>query len=126
MAYRATVPYLLKQNNPNSTWTLITGGAGEYGVGGITAVSQGALFALATVAVRENAKTNIRFNEVMLSCRVDYDSVAEEKGPEGVIKASDFARVYEGILQNKDIRGARVSVQGPGDLDQLKYKPKLG
>ena len=88
-------------------------------------MSQGALFSLANVACRENAKTNIRFNEVYLSYRVDYDSVCEEKGTDNRMKASDFARVYEGILANKNIKASRVSVFGPQDLDDLKYKPKL-
>lgn len=87
-------------------------------------MSQGALFSMANVACRENAKTNIRFNECYLAARVDFDSVAEAKGG-AQIKASEFALVYEGILANKDIRGCRVSVLGPGDIDLLKYKKKL-
>ena len=125
VAYRATIPYLIEQSNPDSTWTLVTGGAGEFGVAGVTAISQGALFSLANVASLENAKTNIRFNEVYLCYRVDFDSVAEEKGAAGRIKASDFARVYEGILANKNIDASRVSVYGPQDIDDLKYKKKL-
>lgn len=125
VAYRATIPYLIEQSNPHATWTLITGGAGELGVAGVTAISQGALFSLANVACLENVKTNIRFNEVYLCYRVDFDSVAEKKGTADRIKASDFARVYEGILANKDIDACRVSVLGPGDVDDLKYRKKL-
>lgn len=125
VAYRATVPYLIEQGNPNATWTLITGGAGDFGIAGVTAVSQGALYSLASVACLENAKTNIRFNEVYLCYRVDYDSVSEEKGNANCIKASDFARVYEGILANKDITASRVSVFGLEDVDDLKHKKKL-
>jgi len=125
LAYRATIPYLIEQGNPNSTWTLITGGAGELGFAGVTAVSQGALFSLANVACLENAKTNIRFNEVYLCYRVDFDSVCEEEGTADRIKVSDFARVYEGILANKDIKASRVSILGPEDIKDLKYKEKL-
>jgi hypothetical protein len=115
----------LQQANPRSTWTLVTGGAGEAGLGGVTAVSQGALFSLANVACRENADTNVRFNEVFLSYRVDYDAVCDEKGTDNRMRASDFAKVYEGILGNPDIKGTRVTVRGPADVESLKYKPKL-
>lgn len=125
MAYRATIPYLLEQGNPNATWTLVTGGAGELGVAGVTAISQGALFSMANVACYENTNTNIRFNEVYLCYRVDYDSVCAEKGTADRIKASDFARVYEGILANKEIKACRISVYGPEDVEQLKYDKKL-
>lgn len=80
---------------------------------------------MANVACRENANTNIRFNEVYLCYRVDFDAVCEEKGSDNRIKASDFALVYEGILANKDIRACRVSVYGPDDIRDLKYKRKL-
>jgi len=125
VAYRATVPYLIEKGNPNSTWTLVTGAAGELGVAGVTAISQGALFTMANVGCFENANTNIRFNEVYLHYRVDFDSVAEEKGTTNRLKASDFARVYEKILANKEIDACRVSVHSPEDVDDLKYKKKL-
>jgi hypothetical protein len=126
VAYRATIPYLIEQKNPKSTWTLITGAAGELGVWGATAMGQGALSALANVACRENANTNIRFNEVYLAVRVDYDAVCEELGMKDRSKASDFARVYEGILDNEEISACRVSVLVPQDMVELKYKKKLG
>jgi hypothetical protein len=81
------------------------------------------LFSLANVACRDNAtKTNVRFNEIYLACRVEVDSVAARTGS---MKASDFSRVYEGILSKPEIRGCRVSVYGTGDLDDLKYKKKI-
>ncbi|KAF2670948.1 short-chain dehydrogenase/reductase-like protein SDR [Microthyrium microscopicum] len=121
-AYRATVPYLIDQAKEDSTWTLMTGAAGTSGWAGVTAVAQGALFSLANVACRENAKTNIRFNEVYLACRVDYDSVAEGKG---VISSSKFADNYEQILSRPDIKGCRVSVLKPEDIEELKFEKKL-
>jgi NAD(P)-dependent dehydrogenase (short-subunit alcohol dehydrogenase family) len=124
VAYRATIPYLIEQGKPNSSWTLMTGAAGTSGWAGVTAISQGALFSLANVACRENAKTNIRFNEVYLACRVDYDSVAEEKGG-NCISASEFAGNYEELLSRSDINGCRVSVLKPEDVRDLKYQKKL-
>lgn len=67
MTYCATIPYLLAQKNSNTTWTIITGSAGEDAHGGITGVGQGALFSFANVASQENEETNVRFNEVRLS-----------------------------------------------------------
>jgi hypothetical protein len=74
--------------------------------------------------MKDNSNTNIRVNEVFLSARVDYDTVAEAKG-RGVIKSSDFAKVYEGVLADDKIRGARITVHGPDDLAKLKWAPKL-
>ncbi|KND92206.1 hypothetical protein TOPH_03075 [Tolypocladium ophioglossoides CBS 100239] len=126
LAYRATIPYLLAQGDPKATWTLVTGGAGDYGIAGVTAVAQGALFSLANVACLENASTNVRFNEVYLAYRVEYDALCEEVGSStNRIKASDFARVYEQILADGGIDACRVSVLGPEDLDALKYAKKL-
>jgi len=105
----------------------MTGGAGETGWGGVTGIAQGALFSMANVACLENAKTNIRFNEVFLAIRVDYDAVCEEKGNDDWhrTKASDFARVQEGIWANEEIRACRVSVLSPADIDTLRFKKKL-
>ncbi|PNP52417.1 hypothetical protein THARTR1_07021 [Trichoderma harzianum] len=125
LAYRATIPYLIDQGYPNATWTLVTGSLGDLGFAGVTAISQGALFSLASVACLENLKTNVRFNEVYLGYRVDYDSVVEEEGGDNRMKSSEFAHVYETILANRDIRGCRITVSGPEDVDQLKYKKKL-
>lgn len=125
MAYRATISYLIDQGYTNATWTLVTGSLGDLGFAGVTAISQGALFSLASVACLENLKTNVRFNEVYLGYRVDYDSVVEEEGGVNRMKSSEFAHVYETILANRDIRGCRITVSGPEDVDQLKYKKKL-
>ncbi|QYS93041.1 hypothetical protein H0G86_000429 [Trichoderma simmonsii] len=125
LAYRATIPYLIDRGYPNATWTLVTGSLGDLGFAGVTAISQGALFSLASVACLENLKTNVRFNEVYLGYRVDYDSVVEEEGGDNRMKSSEFAHVYETILANPDIRGCRITVSGPDDVDQLKYKKKL-
>ncbi|KKP02143.1 hypothetical protein THAR02_05774 [Trichoderma harzianum] len=125
VAYRATIPYLIDQDHTNATWTLVTGSLGDLGFAGVTAISQGALFSLASVACLENLKTNVRFNEVYLGYRVDYDSVVEEEGGVNRMKSSEFAHVYETILANRDIKGCRITVSGPEDVDQLKYKKKL-
>lgn len=124
MAYRATIPYLIAQGG-RPTFTLITGGAGDLGVAGVTAISQGALFSLANVACLENIQTNVRFNELYITCRVDYDKVIDENKYEGRTKASEFGRVYETILKNEDIDACRVSVTGSTDLENPEYAKKL-
>ena len=63
VSYCATMPYLLAQKRANSTWTLITGSAGEGAHDGITGIGQGALFSFANIASQENEETNVRFNE---------------------------------------------------------------
>ncbi|KAF4548370.1 Hypothetical protein D9617_29g007480 [Elsinoe fawcettii] len=120
-AYRATVPYLLEKKQP-STWTLITGGQGEVGVRALPAISQGALFSMATAASRELEKTNVRFNEEYLSFRVEVDSSAEQTG---AMKASRFAKVYEQMLDRPDIEGCRVLVESDRDVDELRHRRKF-
>lgn len=83
------------------------------------AMTQGALYSMALAAARENADTNIRFNEVYLAARVEVDSDAERSG---AIKSSEFASVYEEILSRRQIKGCRVSIYGKDDLVELKYK----
>lgn len=119
------MPYLLEHGGAKATCTLITGGAGEYGLAAATAVAQGGLFTLANVACRENRKTNVRFNEVYLCYRVDYDSVAEELGEATRMKASYFANVYEKILTDESIKGNRISVLGKDDVVNLKMVKKV-
>jgi hypothetical protein len=102
----------------------MTGGAGTTGGAGVTSISQGALFSLANVACRENADTNIRFNQVYLARRVDYDEVAEQKNG-NCMSASEFAGNYEQILERTDIRGCRISVLKPEDVRDLQYEKNL-
>lgn len=80
---------------------------------------------MATVACRELADTNIRFNEVFLNLRVDYDAVAKEKGG-GSMAASEFARHYEEILSRPEVNACRVSIRAPGDVRELRFEKKLG
>ncbi|KAI9709265.1 MAG: hypothetical protein M1820_003385 [Bogoriella megaspora] len=120
-AYRATIPYLLEQNDSRSTWTLCTGAAGDLGMRAAPALTQGALYSMATVACRDNEQTNVRFNEVYLALRVEVDSSAERTG---AAKASDFARSYETILARPDIRSSRISVRNQRDFTDLLHAKK--
>lgn len=76
---------------------------------------------MCTVGCRENAETNVRFNEIYLNMRVEVDEDAEKHG---VTKASDFAKVYEQILSQQDVRSSRVSVLKRQDIEVLQYKKK--
>ncbi|KAL2126743.1 hypothetical protein VTI74DRAFT_322 [Chaetomium olivicolor] len=80
-------------------------------------MTQGALFPMATAACRENADTNLRFNEVYLMFRVEVDEVAARHG---TTRASDFAHVYEGILANPEIRSSRIRVDNVDAIKNLK------
>ena len=111
--------YLIQQNNPSSTLTLSTDGYGDLGLEGVISVSQEANFSFANVACDENEKTNVRLNEVYLLYRVDSGGMGD------FIKVADFARVYEGILGNKEIRVSRVCVDVLENVYELKYKKKL-
>ena len=78
---------------------------------------------MANVASLENKKTNVRFNEVYLNFRVDYDSVAKEKG--GVTSSSDFGRHYEELLRRTDVDACRVNLLEPKDAVELRFEKKL-
>ena len=93
------------------------------GMRALPAMTQGALFSMATAACRENEYTNVRFNEVYLAFRVEVDDMAERNG---VVRASDFAVVYEQMLARKDIRSSRVRVVNPlEDMKNLKVEIKF-
>lgn len=121
-AYRDTIEYLHKQNHPNSTWTICTGSQGDEAMFALPAMGQGPLFSMATAAARENEKTNVRVNEVYLMFRVEVDEAAKEHG---VSSSSEFASVYEGILNNPEIRSSRVRVASPADFTDLKWAKKF-
>lgn len=42
----------------------------------------------------------------------------------GVVKASEFAEVYERVLEDGEVRG-RVRVDSPGDIKNLKWEKKF-
>ncbi|KAL2023321.1 hypothetical protein VTK56DRAFT_3059 [Thermocarpiscus australiensis] len=121
-AYRDTITYLLEQNHPASTWTLCTGAQGDIAIFPMPAMTQGPLFSLATAACRENATTNVRFNEVYLAFRVEVDEVAARNG---TTTTSEFASVYEEILARPEIRSSRIRLVRPEDMRDLKYERKF-
>ncbi len=122
VAYRDSIGYLLEQNNSASTWTICTGSQGDLATHPVPAMTQGALFPMATAAARENESTNVRFNEIYLRYRVEVDEVAAQHG---TTKASDFGKVFELILANPEVRSSRVRVDDLEDLKKLKYQKKF-
>ncbi|KAK8035890.1 hypothetical protein PG991_001963 [Apiospora marii] len=120
-AYRETIGYLLEQNQP-ATYTICTGAMGDLAFFPLPAMTQGPLFSMATAASRENAETNVRFNEIYLAMRVEVDEDAKQHG---VTSASEFAPVYEAILSRPEIRSSRVRVMGKDDIKDIKYEKKV-
>ncbi|KAH8653864.1 short-chain dehydrogenase/reductase-like protein SDR [Xylariales sp. PMI_506] len=120
-AYQATVPYLIEQANPTSTWTLCSGAQGDIGTRAAPALSQGALYSFATTAARQLRGSKIRFNEVYLAKRVEVDVDAAHSG---AIPSSEFAANYEAILQHSEIVGARVWVEKSEDVGTLRWEDK--
>ena len=120
------MPYLLERGSPDSTWTLCTGAQGDLGLRAAPAMSQGALYSFATVACRDNEKTNVRFNEIYLAFRVQFE--LESGNPLDtswtITTSSEFAPLYTQILDRTDIRSCRVNVLGPPDIRELKYRRK--
>ncbi|KAB5522183.1 hypothetical protein GE09DRAFT_977620 [Coniochaeta sp. 2T2.1] len=121
-AYRDTIGYLLEQNHPASTWTICTGSQGDSAVFPVPAMPQGALFSMATAACRENEHSSVRVNEVYLAFRVEVD---EDAAQHGVTSASEFASVYQLLLDNPKIRSSRVRVDTTDDMKVLKFERKF-
>lgn len=84
-------------------------------------MTQGALFPMCIAAMRENEKTNVRFNEVFLCFRVETDEDAEVHG---VVKASEFGKVYELILEDEKVRSSRVKVETGEDMRMLRIQKR--
>ncbi|KAM3498635.1 hypothetical protein MY10362_008057 [Beauveria mimosiformis] len=124
-AYRATMPYLIEHGGPRASFTLLTGGLADLGIGGINSITAGARTSLAAVAAFENLKTNVRFNEIHLNYTIEHESTIKEKGLIHASKTSDFAQVYREVLARPVIRGCRISVHGQEDIDVLKIENKL-
>ncbi|KAI9695811.1 MAG: hypothetical protein M1820_008404 [Bogoriella megaspora] len=121
-AYQATIPYLLEQNDPASTWTLCTGASGDNGGLAGASMTQGALYSMANVACLNNTNTNVRFNEIYLGLFVAAGAAGDQAG---LIKSSDFAVTYEEILARPDIKGSRLLVCQPEDLKKFRLQKKL-
>ncbi|TKW54692.1 hypothetical protein CTA1_5614 [Colletotrichum tanaceti] len=126
-AYRATVPYLLEQGFADSTWTMCTGGSGDAGYRVAPAVTQGALFSFAVAAARDNEKTNIRFNEVYLAYRVQFEVEPGKQTFAGLhmTTSKGFAPLYEKLLDRTDIRSSRVKALSPEDVLELSHEKKF-
>ncbi|KAI7586465.1 hypothetical protein KC316_g5577, partial [Hortaea werneckii] len=98
-AYKATSLHLLSQGHNESTWTMITGAAGDYGAGRVTAFTQGALYSMANVASRELAGINIRFNEMYLYLRVDFDGPGTSSRKR---KRRDANATVQSVIESSD------------------------
>lgn len=114
VAYRPTVSYLLKENHPNSSFTLCTGASGLTGTRAGPGITQGALFSLAATASRELEKTNVRFVEVLVWFRVEVDV---SNLPYPAVPSSEYAKVYEKVLAG-DLRSVRVTFREAKDIEE--------
>jgi hypothetical protein len=64
----------------------------------------------------------VRFNEVYLALRVEVD---EDAKAHGVTSSSEFAGVYEAILDREVIRSSRVWVESIEDLKDVRFTRKF-
>ncbi|KAI8306102.1 hypothetical protein K4K59_011729 [Colletotrichum sp. SAR11_240] len=72
--------------------------------------------------------TNIRFNEIYLSYRVQHHVNLEDKkqflGLAYLQTSREFAPLYEQLLDRTDIRSKRVNAISPEDVVNLKYETR--
>jgi len=121
-AYRDTMPYLLEQNDPRSSWTVCTGSSGDVGQHAGPAISQGPIFSMLQSAYLEAEHTNVRVNELYLGVRVEVDESAEKTGAQ---KSSDFAAAYEKILANDQWKACRVIVMKPKHFTEPEIEVRI-
>jgi hypothetical protein len=111
----------MEQKDQISTWTTCTGAQGDIGDRALPAISQGAMFSMMYAAFKSLADTNVRCNEIYVALRVEVDKVAEQHG---TVKSSVFGRAYKNILADSDLKGCRIRVESPEDVDNLKVEKK--
>jgi hypothetical protein len=81
-------------------------------------MTQGALFSMIIAGCRDNWKSNVRFNEILLGFRVEVDEAAKEHG---VTTSTEFGKVYEEVLARPEIRSSRIRVDEVVDITKLRY-----
>lgn len=86
-------------------------------------MTQGALYSLANIASLDNAKTNIRFNEIYLGLFVLADTKTAEQY--GCLNSLQFSAAYEKIIATSEIKGSRLFVCKPEDLKEFRWQRKL-
>ena len=79
------------------------------------------MYSFSLAATRELADTNIRFNEVYLKLRVQFDEIAEGTW---MTKVSDFAKHYENLLKRPDVKGTRVWVRSLEECKELVFEAR--
>lgn len=86
-------------------------------------MTQGALFSLVNAAIVANKDTNVRVNEIYLGMFVMADAALAKEY--GVMNSAEFGKSYAQILAKPELRGARLKICQPEDLERVNISQKL-
>lgn len=82
------------------------------------------MYSLAAAVSFENLKTNIRFNEIILS--IGIKSQLDAATDDGfTVSSAEFAQVYAQILQNNHIRSKKIVVAAKSGIANLNVVDTL-
>ncbi|KAJ0367351.1 hypothetical protein COL26b_011317 [Colletotrichum chrysophilum] len=101
---------------------------GLYWETSLVALETSALLQIMKINFETYLYTNIRFNEIYLSYRVQHHVNLEDKkqflGLAHLQTSREFAPLYQQLLDRTDIRSKRVNAINPEDVVDLKYETR--
>ncbi|CAB4479913.1 NAD(P)-binding protein [Rhizophagus irregularis] len=131
VTYRNFIPLLL--NKPGSSYTLITGASGlvdEIGPekipSGITGISQTVLYGISRVARYETRNNAVRFNELLISYRIEDDDtykklVSEGKSSDKLTSSSKFGSIFPKIAKS-NLKSEVINISSTTEKEEFEKK----
>eukprot|EP01120_Amphizonella_sp_Union-15-10_P017461 TRINITY_DN9698_c0_g1_i1.p1 TRINITY_DN9698_c0_g1~~TRINITY_DN9698_c0_g1_i1.p1 ORF type:complete len:281 (-),score=50.43 TRINITY_DN9698_c0_g1_i1:80-841(-) len=128
LIYRNFLPFII--NKPGSSYTIVSGAAGDSGSGGPTGVAQNGIFGISKVAFLETKDKPVRVNRLHMAIRVESDTVFEKMVKEGQISpekktqtsAKRFGVVFAAIAKAADLKGQVINVSNIDEVEELTKK----
>ncbi|GET04775.1 short-chain dehydrogenases/reductase, putative [Rhizophagus clarus] len=130
--YRNFIPLLL--NRPGSSYTLVTGASGlidEIGPqkipSGITGITQTVLYGISRVGRYETRNSAVRFNELLISYRIEDDDTYNKLVSEGKISETDkfftssskFGTIFPKIAKS-NVKSEVIKIGSATDLEEFE------
>jgi hypothetical protein len=120
-------------NKPGSSYTLITGASGlidEIGPekipSGITGISQTVLYGISRVARYETRNNAVRFNELLISYRIEDDDtykklVSEGKSSDKLTSSSKFGSIFLKIAKS-NLKSEVINISSATEKEEFEKK----
>eukprot|EP01120_Amphizonella_sp_Union-15-10_P007072 TRINITY_DN2352_c0_g1_i1.p1 TRINITY_DN2352_c0_g1~~TRINITY_DN2352_c0_g1_i1.p1 ORF type:complete len:257 (-),score=51.17 TRINITY_DN2352_c0_g1_i1:55-825(-) len=128
--YRYLMPFVI--DKPGSSYTIVSGTAGDVGSAGLTSVSQNGIFGISKVAFYETKDRSVRVNRLHMSIRIesdmDYDRMVKDssvaEGSKTQISSRRYGPIFAAFASPKatDLKGKVVTIANTDEVDQLVHK----